>query len=98
MTDRIDKLVNDLSAVEKYIEELQEIEEQAELKRMLSMDEHEEYTEGIRCCLADDIDNVVETITDFKDALEGTELMSKADFELLDELLTRFIVGLEERK
>jgi hypothetical protein len=99
MRTQIEKLAEDLSAIESYNEELEQEEKSAPIRKYCGLGEYDdEYKASIITCMSDDIDNVNETITSFKDVLEATELMTKEEFEVIDKVLVAFMARLENLK
>ena len=99
MRTEIEKLAEDLTAIEKYNDELEQLRNSEPIRSHYGMTEYDDdYNQGIIACLSDDVDNVVETITNFKDVLEATELMTKEEFEAIDSVLIAFMARLESMK
>ena len=96
----IDKLKSDLASIERYAAELKEVDEEVEILREYhNLNEYDtEYEDSIRVCMSDDIDNVVDTLTQLSSVLEDTELMTKEEFEAIDQALIAFMARLESMK
>jgi hypothetical protein len=99
MRTEIEKLVEDLASIGKYNDELEQLRNSEPIRARFGMTDYDDdYNQGIIARLSDDVDNVVETITNFKDVLEATELMTKEEFEAIDQVLTAFMARLESMK
>jgi chaperonin cofactor prefoldin len=99
MRTEIEKLAEDLASIEKYNDELEQLRNSEPIRSHYGMTDYDDdYKQGILACRADDIDNVNETITSFKDVLEATELMSKEEFKAIDNALTSFMARMENLK
>ena len=96
----IDKLASDLASIERYAAELEEVDEETQtLRSHYGLNEHDdEYNDSIRTCMADDVDNLVDMLTKLSSVLEDTELMTKEEFEAIDQVLIAFMARLESMK